>query len=73
MDTHFVVAQRAAATVGRAMVPGAFLVDIFPICGHTWLRLRAIKVQFPHSEARSWVVPWRWLSTNCEGRQEGLG
>lgn len=29
-DTHFLAAQRAAAAVSRAMIPGAFLVDIFP-------------------------------------------
>lgn len=72
-DTHFVVAQRAAATVGRAMVPGAFLVDMFPICKHILPRLQGIRVQPPLSEVRSCVVPRRWLSKNCKGREEGLG
>ena len=33
-DTHFVVVQRAVATLSRAAIPGAFLVDAFPVCKH---------------------------------------
>jgi hypothetical protein len=33
-DILFVVAERGVAAMGRAMVPGAFLVDVFPVCKH---------------------------------------
>ena len=72
-DTHFIVARRASATVSRAMIPGAFLVNTFPICKHIWPRSQVTRVNFPCSEAHSRVVPRRWLSRNCEERQEGLG
>lgn len=72
-DKYFVVAQRAIDAASRAMVPGAFLVDIFPICKYILPRSHVISVKFPRSEARPRVVPRRWLSQNCEGWKEGLG
>lgn len=72
-DTHFVMTQRAAAAVGRALVPGAFLVDTFPICKCIWPGPRAIRVQSPRSETCSRVVSWSWLPQICQGLQERLG
>lgn len=46
-NKHFVVAQRASATVSRAMVPGTFLVDVLPICKYGLPRSHVIKVKFP--------------------------
>ena len=67
-DPHFVVARRAAAAICRAMTPGAFLVNTFPICKRIWSCLQVTRVKFPRSEAHSRVVPRRWLSHSCEGR-----
>lgn len=31
-DKYFIIADRSLEAMSRAMVPGAFLVDAFPVC-----------------------------------------
>ena len=70
-DPFFAAAERALAAMEEAAVPGAFLVDTFPICKHR--RLNAIHpLSAAHSEIRPFMVPWSQVQTFCAERTEGF-
>ena len=55
-----------------ATVPGAFLVDTFPIraCFSQWDSPKDLTI-FPRSQIRSRMDPWSWLQKLREEGEEG--
>lgn len=70
-DPFLAAAERALATMEEAAIPGAFLVDTFPIC--TQQRETVIHpLNAIHSEIHSFMVPWSQVQTFCTKRTEGF-
>ena len=71
-DNRFLAAaERALATLEEATVPGAFLIDTFPIC-----TCQRVAFCFPlstvHSETHPILVSWGQVQTVCASCTKGL-
>jgi len=69
-DPFLAAAERGLAVTEEATVPGAFLVNTFPICTHQ-------RASVPHmltviySETHPIMVPWSQVQALCTSRSKG--
>jgi hypothetical protein len=69
-DPFLAAAERGLILSERVTVPGAFLVDTFPICTHQ--RENALRMlSVIYSEIRPIVVPWSGVQALRTGRAKG--
>ena len=71
-DRFLAAAERALATLEEATVPGAFLVDTFPVCACKGGDVILSPLSVVHSEAHSIVVPWSQVQTVRTSCTKGL-
>ena len=69
-DPFLAAAERALVTIEEATVPGAFLVDTFPICTRRSERVIRL-LSTVYSETHSLMVPWSQVQALCTSGTKG--